>query len=90
MDVILHPLGALHSILHSDNSKSEPIRESTLDAEIRKKYKLQESFAISNQILFDMPLQTQLNTLARSIKHWLILVARYHSTTSQQSGVSSP
>jgi hypothetical protein len=79
-----------NSVLHSNNPKVEILRESSMDAAIRRKYELQDSFAVSDQVLFDMPLQVRLKTSARSKQHWLVLVARYHNTTSARKSGKQP
>ena len=58
--------------------------EATTEAQVRRWYSVQEIFAVSDQRLFDLPLSSRLATSIRSQKHWLTLVARYHSTTKSR------
>ncbi len=81
---------ARNKILHDNSPQAQQIRESSIDEKIRHLYQVQESFAVSDQILFDMPLETRLRTSARSKKHWIVLVAKYHETTTARKIGNQP
>ena len=49
-------------------------------------YSLQHEFAISDQVLFDMPLHIRLHTTVSSHKHLINLVSQYHSSTRARKG----
>jgi hypothetical protein len=76
--------------LHENSASSQTIRFSTVDAQINRWYTLQHEFAVSDQRLFDLPLETRLGTSGTSKKHWLILVARYHATTATRQQGQQP
>ncbi len=81
---------ARNKILHANSPLAQQIQESSVDKKIRHLYHVQDTFAASDRILFDMPLETpRLKTSARSKKHWIVLVARYHDTTKEAIKPSS-
>jgi hypothetical protein len=70
-----------NGILHSTQANVQQIRESLIDAKVRLIYLSQDTFAATDQILFDLPLEIRLQKSSRDKRHWLSLVARYHPTT---------
>ena len=71
-------------ILHDHSAASQSITESAVDSHIQQLYNIKESFAVSDQILFDLPLYVRLTHTMRSKQHWLVLVSRYHPTTKSR------
>ncbi len=61
-----------------------------LDATIQRLYAIQDTFAASDRVLFDLPLIGRLRTPRKSRQHWVKLVAWCHQSTSvQQKGNQS-
>jgi len=74
-------------ILHSSNPTVMAIKESAINAKIRKLYACKDDFAQSDHPLFDVSLELRLDHTQRKKKLWLALVARYHpTTTARQKG----
>ncbi len=80
---------ARNKILHGSDTTSTKIRDSTVDERIRTLYSIQEDFAVSDQVLFDMPLQQRLSTSIQSKKHWLTF-GRYKQTTAKRKVGNQP
>ncbi len=68
-------------MLHHHTSNHEVVA-STNDSHIRHYYNIQDDFAASDRVLFDLSLETRLNTSLQSRKHWLVLIKRYQETTA--------
>jgi hypothetical protein len=75
--------GERNKILHSSAAGTQ-IRESATDSKVRHAYGVKDTFAHTDQVLFDIPLATRLTHPQRSKKQWLALVARYHPTTANR------
>jgi hypothetical protein len=81
---------ARNEILHGRDTTNTNIRDSSVDERVRTIYSIQEDFAVSDQVLFDMPLQLRLSTSIQSKKHWLTLVGRYKQTTATRKVGNQP
>ena len=68
--------------LHKNEPQAKAIVHSSTEAAVRRFYSLRDTFAASDQSLFDMSLENRLATTARAQKHWLQLVLRYYRSTS--------
>ena len=79
-----------NAILHGKESIAKSIRESTTDQRIRHHYSQQAEYAVSDHVIFDLPLQLRLKQTLRSKKHWLVLAGRYHPTTRQRKMGTQP
>ncbi len=58
------------------------IREYTTNSKVWLIYNLQDTFARTDQMLFDLPLERRLLQTQQQKKNWLSLVSRYHPTTN--------
>ena len=77
--------------LHSTgNPLGASVRDSTIDAQIRTLYSVQDTFAQADRQLFDVPLDTRLSHGRRVKRDWLSLVSRYHPTTRQRQQGNQP
>jgi hypothetical protein len=70
-----------NGILHSNQAQPQTIRDSSIDAKVRTAYFYQDTFAASDQVLFNIPVELRLQKSSRDKRHWLSLVAHYHPTT---------
>ena len=71
---------ARNEVLHS--AQGMTIRESTTNSKVRLIYELQDTFARTDHVLFDLPLERRLLQTQQQKKNWLSLVSRYHPTTN--------
>jgi hypothetical protein len=75
-----------NEVLHSQ-AHNKPIVESAINSQIRYFYDIQDKFAATDRVLFDIPLEARLASSLQSRKHWLTLIKRYQETTqTRQTG----
>jgi hypothetical protein len=79
-----------NEILHSLNPTSMLIKESATDAKIRTLYLVKDTFAHSDQVLFNIPLNQRLRLPQRAKKQWIALASRYHPTTTARRKGQQP
>jgi hypothetical protein len=73
-----------NSILHANSARAIAIRDSPLDARISSLYRSIESFAATDRVLFNIPLDIRLSHSRRAKKHWVALATRYQGTTTSR------
>ena len=79
-----------NTILHGKEETAKAISESSVDQRIKQHYAEQLEYAVSDQIIFDLPLIIRLKRPLRSKKHWLVLAGRYHPTTRARKMGNQP